>query len=33
MPRERSVDIDEPIDFLYAEFLIEKELAKINKPE
>ena len=32
MPRERSVDIDEPIDFLYAEFLIEQKLAKINEP-
>ncbi len=28
MPRERSVDIDNPIDFLYAEFLIEQGLVK-----
>ncbi|MBN1692145.1 MAG: acylneuraminate cytidylyltransferase family protein [Dehalococcoidales bacterium] len=33
MPRERSVDIDEPIDFLYAEFLIQQKLAKINEPK
>ena len=33
MPRERSVDIDEPIDFLYAEFLIKQGLVKTNEPE
>jgi CMP-N,N'-diacetyllegionaminic acid synthase len=33
MSRERSADIDEPIDFLYAEFLVEQGLVKIDKPE
>lgn len=33
MPRERSVDIDEPIDFLYAEFLIKQGVVKTNEPE
>jgi CMP-N-acetylneuraminic acid synthetase len=33
MPRERSVDIDEPFDFLFAEFLIEKGLSKTIEPK
>lgn len=33
MPRERSVDIDEPIDFLYGEFLIEQGVVKAKEPK
>ncbi|MAF85445.1 MAG: hypothetical protein CL875_03035 [Dehalococcoidales bacterium] len=33
MPRERSVDIDEPLDFLFAEFLIEQRLVTKIEPE